>query len=640
MTKRFFGLVCTLLFLTEPAASYQIGTIQENGSAQFRGQVFVPSSPGVTPDDRILPSEQFPPLGLNGQAYLSGIALRIATDAQAPAMIHFFAQLPSASQATSGEGALASATLRICRGDGGPGQACDYGIDPLELPFDQPVFAVFSECATAVVSAASGDDDYPAGQPILDSNCAAPESGSLSLASGPGDVAFVASFLNPTPNRIADYQAGNGGQGNGDNVPPLSGPSLGSTSNELIDGRLVPTHDMAGGVALPTSVLIPAGNFVLSALLRLDDTQGFRKLLDFKNLKSDNGIYANNGELSFFPFTSSGQSDLAEGAWQSLVVERIDNLVRIRLDAEFKLFVIDNAQDALPDADQLLNFFVDDQTTGGVEDPLGRWARIQLFQNISGLQGPPPRLSADGADPFENDNLPSRADLGQNGPAGSFRTFHVPDDEDWLYGGVPCDIPNYWGETGNAALVVSSDDPRFAPIVEYYPQAALADPMAQPTETFGSCATRERLVIPPIIDSFVRLRNCENPTVSPAAPIRYEINSLQPDAVVCSPALLIRGTVTEAGSGNPVGGVFILGEDNSAGFSSPTDGAYRILVTDFDQMTLNVISTAWTAPTTVVESIDLLNGAEVNFEVSRRSVLFGDGFEDRENPFAGAGASP
>ncbi len=94
--------------------------------------------------------------------------------------------------------------------------------------------------------------------------------------------------------------------------------------------------------------------------------------------------------------------------------------------------------------------------------------------------------------------------------------------------------------------------------------------------------------------------------------------------------------MTEAGTGNPVGGVFILGDDNSSGFANPADGSYSILVTDFSQMTLNVVSPFWEAtPQTLDETTDMVMAGDtltVDFQVTRKGSLFKDSLE-QSNPF-------
>src|SRR5262249_27264997 len=50
---------------------------------------------------------------------------------------------------------------------------------------------------------------------------------------------------------------------------------------------------------------VDAATYSIEMLFRIDDPSGYRRLLDFKNRTSDNGLYTLNGTLDFFPVTTS-----------------------------------------------------------------------------------------------------------------------------------------------------------------------------------------------------------------------------------------------------------------------------------------------------------------------------------------------
>ena len=80
--------------------------------------------------------------------------------------------------------------------------------------------------------------------------------------------------------------------------------------------------------------------------------------------------------------------------------------------------------------------------------------------------------------------------------------------------------------------------------------------------------------------------------------------------------------------------MFVIGDDNSAGFSAPGTGAYQILVTDFEEMTLNVVSEQWEADPVVVPTTNPGFGITVDIQVAKKGGLFDDSFEIPDAPFS------
>lgn len=617
-----------------PGQAFEIGSVQNQGTAIYRGQTFVPSTTGVAMSPALVLSD-FPPKATAGKAYLYEIVLRVPPGGNGPGTIHLFDQLPTAAEASTGSGAIASANLRTCRGSSdGIGDACDYEFEPTELDFAGLVFAAFSECAQFIASNAPGSDDYPAGQPLVDSDCGQPADGIIDTLSGTDDAAFIARFLNPHPHLVADFAAGNAGVSSIAGAAPLVGPDLNATTTAQIDNQTVTVHPMQGGVELQSAA--PANNYTVAMLLQLDDVSGASKLLDFAGGQSDVGIYVVDSGVEFRSSVTgfnSGPGQFPANTWQQFVFDQNQSFVTAVVDDRLQFQMIDDLDDTLGPT---LRLFSDDIVSAGTESTAGAWARILVFSPLGSLQQPEKLhlTPITGSDPFENDNLPSRADLGQDGTAGHLRNFHTSTDEDWLYLGRRCDIPNAWSQAGTEVMLLVSDDARFEPIVEVYPQSALAASSPTPSATYGACGSSSPLQLPALDDSFLRIRNCPSVPIAEQLPVNYHIEVMFTDSVVCSPAVLISGTVAEAGTGSPVGGVFILGSDNSAGFSSPGDGSYAILVTDFGEMTLNVISPLWEAQPTVVPTSMPGFGITLDLEVTRKGSIFSDQFEDRPDPFS------
>lgn len=155
-----------------------------------------------------------------------------------------------------------------------------------------------------------------------------------------------------------------------------------------------------GGVSLPgLTTIAPGGTYSVAMLVRLADVSGYRKYLDFKNRTSDNGLYAFNGNLNFYSFTSGTGAPIGANAYRTIVVTR-DGAGQVAgyVNGAPALGFADAGGAGVVDAANVLNFFVDDAMTTG-EESAGAVARIQVYDNaltpaeVAGLGlGPPPAV--------------------------------------------------------------------------------------------------------------------------------------------------------------------------------------------------------------------------------------------------------
>ena len=507
LPTRWLPLV--LLTLAWQAQAYEIATVVPAGTAEYRGFSLVPSQNGRTPTLEVQVPE-FEPVSVAGQAVLDFISLRVATGTTPPAQLFVYAEIPAAADAATGNGALAQAPVGFCSSSAA-GDACRYSFDPVAVPFNETIYAVFSECATMVVSAIAGADDYPAGLPLVDSQCSDPAAGVISPQVGNDNAAFVAAFLNPTPNLVADYVAGNNGQSLIPGAPDLQGVGLAQTGSAVIDGRQVATHPMAGGLTLDVENLLSGISYTVVMLVKLDSVRGFQKMLDLNAGRSNRGLYVFDGGLNFIDVAAGDFGVIPVDTWVQLVIQRSRFQLTGVIDEAEQFRFFDDDQRAVVGADSELRFFVDDLATGGRDTPSGEWARIRVFHSYLELNELEKlsRLRPVSADRFENDNRPLLADLGTEGSDGFFRTFDSATDEDWIYGAVPCDIDNDWSSVFVEGLMFRSDDARFEPLIEIYPQEALVVPGTPPSMTLGQCGQPGPLFVPGL-----RGRVCPHPQLS------------------------------------------------------------------------------------------------------------------------------
>lgn len=111
---------------------------------------------------------------------------------------------------------------------------------------------------------------------------------------------------------------------------------------------------------------IEAGNFIGNAYtieiyFVFDELNSWKRVVDWKNRKTDRGAYVYNGKLNFYNILYSAEAPVAAGEYTYYVVTRDESgKVLIYTDAEVFIDFMDINGDALVDEDGVLNFFFDD----------------------------------------------------------------------------------------------------------------------------------------------------------------------------------------------------------------------------------------------------------------------------------------
>jgi hypothetical protein len=121
-------------------------------------------------------------------------------------------------------------------------------------------------------------------------------------------------------------------------------------------------------------------NYTIEIYFVFDNLSSWKRVVDWKNRKTDWGAYIYYGELNFYNILYSEEAPVAEGEYTYYVITRNgpDNKVLIYTDAQVKIDFIDNNGDALIDADGVLNFFYDDLMVPN-EASSGAVALIKLY---------------------------------------------------------------------------------------------------------------------------------------------------------------------------------------------------------------------------------------------------------------------
>lgn len=103
-------------------------------------------------------------------------------------------------------------------------------------------------------------------------------------------------------------------------------------------------------------------SYTIEIYFEFDELGSWKRVVDWKNRKTDRGAYVYNGLLNFYNILYSQEAPVVAEEFTYYVITRdaVTKKVLIYTDAEVKIDFIDNNGDALVDADGVLNFFFDD----------------------------------------------------------------------------------------------------------------------------------------------------------------------------------------------------------------------------------------------------------------------------------------
>jgi len=195
----------------------------------------------------------------------------------------------------------------------------------------------------------------------------------------------------------ADYQLQGTLDSSVGGIPPLNYP-IGTPNYviDTVDGQSRQVLDVPPGSG-PQAVLngfVSSNNYsvVLLASFPLQAAVA-TKLMDFKDLTSDSGLYINNGLLDFYDETGStialgGQPLLTNGYGQIVITrDEATDLTSVYVNGAPAFSFTDTSDLAVVSntntTDNLLTFFTDDHAgLGAPEDTTGNIARIRLYDGV------------------------------------------------------------------------------------------------------------------------------------------------------------------------------------------------------------------------------------------------------------------
>lgn len=177
---------------------------------------------------------------------------------------------------------------------------------------------------------------------------------------------------------------------NGSLADSLGGPSLVAEGGTLNSGSYSfgPNQGLTLSGALSTGAATN-GNYSIELAFRFFDLTGFRKIIDFKNLTSDNGLYVLESALNFFPAVTGASGAFTPNVNVHVVLSRDGASGQVlgfmngvqQLPRPTDPAFIDSSNLAVFNAtdSSIIRFFEDDTITGRSEASAGVVDYIRIY---------------------------------------------------------------------------------------------------------------------------------------------------------------------------------------------------------------------------------------------------------------------
>lgn len=125
------------------------------------------------------------------------------------------------------------------------------------------------------------------------------------------------------------------------------------------------------------------GSYTIEMYFRFDYLNSWKRVIDWKNRKSDTGAYIFDGKLNFYKIVVSDLAPVREGEYTHYVITRdaATKVVKIFADGVGKIEFIDSGDLAVLDRDNEMHFFYDDLQVGD-EASNGAVAYIKLYNYL------------------------------------------------------------------------------------------------------------------------------------------------------------------------------------------------------------------------------------------------------------------
>jgi OmpA-OmpF porin, OOP family len=124
-------------------------------------------------------------------------------------------------------------------------------------------------------------------------------------------------------------------------------------------------------------------SFTVEMYFKMTAMESWKRVLDFKNRKSDFGGYIHHGKLNFFNLATGEKAAVKADEYVHYVYSRDaeTGLIRMYVDGESKVEFKDTDKEGVLDEDEVLNFFQDDLVVNN-EASAGSVALIRLYDQV------------------------------------------------------------------------------------------------------------------------------------------------------------------------------------------------------------------------------------------------------------------
>ncbi len=104
------------------------------------------------------------------------------------------------------------------------------------------------------------------------------------------------------------------------------------------------------------------GSYTIEIYFRFAMLDSWKRVIDFKNRKTDNGCYIYDGKLNFYNFTVGEKAPVVANRYTHYVMSRNATTKQIKMyvDGVSKIEFIDRTNEGILDEENVLNFFYDD----------------------------------------------------------------------------------------------------------------------------------------------------------------------------------------------------------------------------------------------------------------------------------------
>jgi OOP family OmpA-OmpF porin len=124
-------------------------------------------------------------------------------------------------------------------------------------------------------------------------------------------------------------------------------------------------------------------SFTVEIYFKLTELDSWKRVLDFKNRKSDYGSYIYDGKLNFYDFAIGEKAPVRANQYVHYVYSRDfeTKMIKMYINGQSKLEFKDPGTEGMLDSDQVLNFFQDDLIANH-ESSAGSIVLVRLYDRV------------------------------------------------------------------------------------------------------------------------------------------------------------------------------------------------------------------------------------------------------------------